>query len=65
MFRLALELHRQGLRLLERGVRVEQLELGPARRALAALRGVAGEAVAERAAAVEAAIARLGQEAGS
>jgi V/A-type H+-transporting ATPase subunit A len=65
MVRLALELHRQGLRLLERGVRVEQLELGPARRALAALRGVAGEAVAERAAAVEAAIARLGQEAGS
>jgi V/A-type H+-transporting ATPase subunit A len=60
MVRLALELHRQGLRLLARGVRV-----GPARRALAALRGVAGEAVAERAAAVEAAIARLGQEAGS
>jgi len=57
---LALGLHRRALGVLERGTRFDSLELGPIRRALAAVRNAAADELAARVAEAEAAIERLG-----
>jgi len=56
MASLAVALHRRALQLLEKGGRFEQLDLGPARRALSALRTAAPDALEALYAAAEAAI---------
>ena len=61
MASLAVALHRRALRSLEQGGRFEQLELGPARRALSALRGAAPNELEARIAEAEAAVARVGE----
>jgi V/A-type H+-transporting ATPase subunit A len=57
---LALGLHRRALGVLERGTRFDSLELGPIRRALAAVRNAAADELAARVAEAESAIERLG-----
>jgi V/A-type H+-transporting ATPase subunit A len=57
---LALALHRQALDVVARGGRVEAAELGPIRRALAAVREAAPDEVEERAGAVDELIGRIG-----
>jgi V/A-type H+-transporting ATPase subunit A len=57
---LARALYRAGLAALEAGAGFERLDLGPARRALAALRRAAPDELAARAAEAETAIAALG-----
>ena len=55
MASLALAFHHRSLRMLEQGVRFEQLELGPARRELTALRSATPDEFAARVAEAEAA----------
>jgi V/A-type H+-transporting ATPase subunit A len=61
MASLAVALHRRALQLLEKGGRFEQLEMGPARRALSALRTAAPDELAARIGEAEVAIRRLGE----
>lgn len=62
MASLVLAVHHRSLRLLEQGARFEQLELGPARRAVAALRTAAPNEFKARVAEVEAMLVRTGEE---
>jgi vacuolar-type H+-ATPase catalytic subunit A/Vma1 len=61
MASLALAFHHQSLRMLQQGARFEQLELGPARRALAALRAAAPDEFATRVAEAEAVASRASE----
>lgn len=60
--RVTLAVHAHGLRALEAGRRFEQLDLGPARRAIAAARGASPEQYPARLAEAEAVVARLDPE---
>ena len=60
---LAVTLHRRALGALQRGLPFERLNLGPIRRALAALRGAPASEQGERAAAARTLIEGLGAEA--
>ena len=61
MASLAVALHRRALQILEKGGRFDQLDLGPARRALSALRTAAPDEMAARITDAEAAIRRAGE----
>jgi V/A-type H+-transporting ATPase subunit A len=60
MASLAVALHRRALQLLEKGGRLEQLDLAPARRTLLALRTAAPDELEKRFASAEAATTALG-----